>query len=62
MEAKKLIITQVRSGNRCLKEQKETLRCLGLGRIGRSVEQVNNAAVVGMVRAIAHLVKVQAVN
>jgi large subunit ribosomal protein L30 len=51
-------ITQVRSANGATPRQRETLRTLGLGRIGKSVERPDQPTVRGAVRAVGHLVKV----
>ena len=59
MAAKKLIITQVRSGNRCPSIQRRTLKALGLGKIRRTVELPANDAVLGMARAVDHLITVK---
>ena len=54
-----LRITQVRSANGTTRRQRESLKSLGLGRIGRSVERPEHPAVLGTVDAIRHLVKVE---
>jgi len=54
----KLVITQVRSTNGANPKQRETLRSLGLGKIGRTTERDDGDAVRGMVAKVAHLVKV----
>jgi large subunit ribosomal protein L30 len=54
-----LKLTQVRSSNGANPRQRDTLRTLGLGRIGRSVERPDNPAVRGAVHAVRHLVKVE---
>ena len=54
----KLVITQVRSTNGANPKQRDTLRSLGLGKIGRSTEREDGAAVRGMVAKVSHLVKV----
>jgi large subunit ribosomal protein L30 len=56
----KLVITQVRSVNGANPKQRDTLRSLGLGKIGRSTERDDNNVVRGMVAKVAHLVKVDA--
>lgn len=43
------------------RRQKDTVRSLGLRRIGDEVIQPDNGAVRGMVRAVAHLVTVEPV-
>jgi large subunit ribosomal protein L30 len=54
-----LKLTQVRSSNGANARQRDTLRTLGLGRIGRSAERPDSPAVRGAVRAVSHLVKVE---
>jgi large subunit ribosomal protein L30 len=58
--AGKLRITQYRSANGANPAQRDTLRTLGLGRIGRSVERPDDPAVRGAIAAVAHLVRVEA--
>jgi len=57
--AGKLKLTQVKSANGANARQRDTLRTLGLGRIGRSVERPDEPAVRGAVHAVRHLVKVE---
>lgn len=59
MAEKTLRITQVKSSIGYKKDQGDTLRCLGLGKIGRTVEQVDNDCVRGMIFKVKHLVKVE---
>ena len=54
-----LRITQVKSANGANPRQKGTLRSLGLGKIGRSVERPDDATVLGAIQRIRHLVKVE---
>ena len=54
-----LRITQVRSGIGQSKQHNGTLRALGLGRIGRSAEHEETPEIAGMLRKVAHLVKVE---
>jgi large subunit ribosomal protein L30 len=56
---KTLKVTQVKSSIGFKNDQAKTLRALGLGKIGRAVEQVDNPAVRGMIFKIKHLVKVE---
>ena len=53
-----LTIRQVRSQNGANKSQRDSLRTLGLGRIGRSVERPDDPVVRGLVRSVAHLVEI----
>jgi large subunit ribosomal protein L30 len=52
-------IQQVRSANGTDPKQKATLKALGLGRIGRSVEHSDSPQLQGQLRVISHLVEVQ---
>jgi large subunit ribosomal protein L30 len=58
--AKKLKVTLVRSGINRLEAQKRTIRQLGLRRMHGTVVLPDNDAVRGMIRAVSHLVKVEA--
>ena len=59
-EAKKTLrITQVKSSIGYKKDQLAPLRSLGLGKIGRTVDQVDNDAVRGMIFKVKHLVEVE---
>ena len=55
----KLLITQIKSTNGTNPRQKGTLRTLGLGRIGKSVERPDDPTVLGAVHSVRHLVKVE---
>ncbi len=55
----KIKITQVRSLIDRPQDQKLTIKALGLGKIGKSVEKDTNPAIDGMVRKIQHLVTVE---
>jgi large subunit ribosomal protein L30 len=54
-----LRITQHRSSNGANKRQRDTLRTLGLGRIGRTSERPDDPAVRGAIDSVRHLVKVE---
>ncbi len=54
----KLRITQVRSQIGQTARHRGTLRALGLGKIGRSVERDETPETLGMLRKVRHLVKV----
>ncbi len=53
-----LEITQVKSSNGASKKQLDSLRTLGLGKIGRKVERADDAVVRGLVASVDHLVEV----
>jgi len=55
-------ITQVRSSIDCPKRQKATLRALGLRKRLHSVEKEVNPAILGMLRVVSHLVKIERVS
>ena len=57
-----LKITQAKSGGGGKQNQKDTLRTLGLKRIGASVVRQDTPEVRGMVRTVAHLVTVEEVK
>ena len=54
-----LTITQRRSANGASGRQRDALRTLGLGKIGRAVEREDGPAVRGSIRVVSHLVEVQ---
>jgi large subunit ribosomal protein L30 len=54
----KLTITQVKSSAGASRKHHETLRTLGLGKIGRSVEREDHPTVRGLIHSVQHLVKV----
>jgi large subunit ribosomal protein L30 len=51
-------LTQRKSRNGCDKRQLDTLRSLGLRRIGQSVELNDTPQIRGMIAKVAHLVEV----
>ena len=56
----KVKLTQVRSGIGQSERHRGTLRALGLGKIGKTSEQdVDSPVIAGMLRKVAHLVKVE---
>ncbi|MEM9998981.1 MAG: 50S ribosomal protein L30 [Bacteroidota bacterium] len=58
----KLKITQTRSTIRRSQVQKRTIEALGLGRIGKSVEQNDTPQIQGMIAKVKHLVAVESVE
>jgi large subunit ribosomal protein L30 len=50
--------TQVKSTNGANPKQRDTLRSLGLGKVGRSSEKEDNEATRGMLAKVAHLVRI----
>ena len=59
MAEKKLKITLVKSPIGAVPKNKKTVEALGLRKINKSVEMPDNEAVRGMIRQVAHLVKVE---
>ena len=53
-----LKVTQRKSRNGCDKRQLDTLRSLGLRRIGQTVEHADSPQVRGMIHKVRHLVEV----
>jgi large subunit ribosomal protein L30 len=51
-------VKQIRSGNGTSPKQRETLRSLRLGRIGRTSTQPDGPELRGMLRIVGHLVEV----
>jgi len=54
-----LRITQIKSRNGANQRQLDTLRSIGLRKIGQTVEQRDTPQLRGMVHAVRHLVKVE---
>jgi large subunit ribosomal protein L30 len=52
-------LTQVRSANGANPKQRETLRSLKLGRIGRESSMADTPQLRGMIRVVDHLVEVK---
>ena len=59
MAEKTLRVTQIKSTIGRPKDQGLILKALGLGKIGRTVEKVDNPSVRGMIFKVKHLVKVE---
>jgi large subunit ribosomal protein L30 len=58
----RLKVTQIKSKISEKQNQRDTLRSLGLKRIGDSVVREDSPANRGYVRAVAHLVKVEEID
>ena len=54
-----LTIKQVKSANGSDQRQKDTLRTLGLRRIGQTVERPDSPQLRGLVHAVRHLIAVE---
>jgi large subunit ribosomal protein L30 len=52
-------IKQVRSSNGASPRQRDTLRSLGLGRIGRRASRPDSPQLKGMLRVVEHMVEVE---
>jgi large subunit ribosomal protein L30 len=57
----KLRITWKKSAIGYAKDQKETIRVLGLKRLGHTIEQNDTRSVRGMIHKVRHLVEVEEV-
>ena len=55
----KLKITLTRSTNSVVKNQKATVQALGVKKLGSTVERDDTPQVRGMIKVVAHLVKVE---
>lgn len=62
MAEKKLRVTQIKSAIGRKYDQEQTLKSLGLGRIGKTHEITDNESVRGMIFKVKHLVKVEALD
>ena len=58
-KGKVLQITLKRSGIGCTRRQRETLRGLGLTRLGKTTLRYDSPSVQGMLRKVEHLIKVE---
>ncbi|MFA5514584.1 MAG: 50S ribosomal protein L30 [Sphaerochaetaceae bacterium] len=58
-KAKRIKITLAKSVIGSLPAQRRTVKALGLGKIGSSVEHNADAVILGMVRVVSHLVQVE---
>jgi large subunit ribosomal protein L30 len=54
-----LVVTQVKSANGGSRKQRETLKTLGLGKIGRTSEREDHPTVRGLIHSVQHLVDVR---
>jgi large subunit ribosomal protein L30 len=52
-------LKQVRSSNGASETQRQTLRSLKLGRIGREAKHPDSPQLQGMIRSVSHLVEVE---
>ena len=57
----KIKITQIKCVIDRSERQKRTMKALGLSKLNQSVEVEANAAIIGMVRKVNHLVAIEAI-
>ena len=62
MAGTQLRVTQTKSTIGCKKNQRDTLRSLGLKRIGDEVVKEDRPEFLGMLHAVRHLVTVEPLN
>jgi large subunit ribosomal protein L30 len=60
--AKRLRITWVKSAIGYSQRQKDTIRALGLRRLGDRVEREDSSSLRGMVQKVGHLVRVEEIE
>ncbi len=58
----KLKVTQIRSTIDRKEPQKRTIKALGLGRIRKSVVHNDTPQILGMIKAVAHLITVEKID
>ena len=58
----KLKITLTKSPIACLQKQIDTVKALGLRKVGMTVVKPDNAAIRGQLFAVKHMVKVEEIN
>lgn len=56
-----LKVTLIKSPIACLKVQKDTVKALGLKKVGQSKEFTDSATLQGQLKVVAHMVKVEEV-
>jgi len=61
-ENKKIKITQIRSTIGCIEKQKRTIRALGIHKLNQSVTHPATPQIVGMVKKVKDLVRVEDVK
>tara|TARA_Y100000589_G_scaffold187569_1_gene177585 strand:+ start:230 stop:436 length:207 start_codon:yes stop_codon:yes gene_type:complete len=52
-------ITQIKSAINYPKRQKDTLKALGLSKLNKTIEKEDSPQILGMIRAVEHLLKVE---
>lgn len=61
-KVKTVCVVQVGSSARCEKSQVQSLKALGLGRIGKSSVLKNDSCTVGLIKKVRHLLRVEGEN
>ncbi len=59
MDEKRIKITLVKSPISCVPKHRKIVEALGLRKVNHTVDMPDNAAIRGMIRQIAYLVKVE---
>jgi large subunit ribosomal protein L30 len=54
-----LLVKQIKSGIGFSKDQKSTLKALGLGKVGKTRRHPDNSQIRGMIFKVSHLVAVE---
>ena len=54
----KIKIKQIKSSIGAKKNQRDTIKALGLNKIGKTVEKTLNPSIEGMINKVKHLIKV----
>lgn len=55
----KITITQVRSTINRPKDQKATIKALGLGKMNKAVQKEVTPQILGMIKKVSHLIKIE---
>lgn len=55
----KVKLTQVKSAINRPKDQKATIQALGLGKLNRTVEKDCTPQILGMIKKVSHLIKIE---
>ncbi len=59
---KNIKITQIKSIINRTNTQKLTMKALGLNRINKSVSLIINKSIIGMIKRVNHLIKIEIIN
>jgi len=55
----KVKLTQVKSAINRPKDQKATIQALGLGKLNRTIEKDCTPQILGMIKKVSHLIKIE---